>query len=337
VAKKSAVVPLHLAVPGAVVDAFALLIEKTPQTTRDGKRFVLCRFRDAKRTVSTAVWSDSVLYRECETEWMVGVAYKLRGSFVQDERYGPKLDLLQIRPIREGDAEDGYREGDLMQRSRFESATMLAQLKELAGTIADEPLRKLTLELLETHGDALANLPATANRFYPFPGGWLEHILNVARHCLLLADAYRLHYPDLTPALNRDALLAAALLHDLGRVLELVPSLVGAAPEVTVDGRLYGHVLLARDLIRAAAATIPELAVDMLRLLEHIVLSHLTLPEWGSPRLPMVPEALILHHADDLDAKMEMYARCLQNDLSPGDFTERDPVLNKPLWKGRTV
>ena len=66
-------------------------------------------------------------------------------------------------------------------------------------------------------------------------------------------------------------------------------------------------------------------------------LEHLNLPEWGSPRLPLIPESLILHHADDLDAKLEMYVRCLTRDTNDGPFTARDPVLNRPLFKGRTV
>ena len=61
--------------------------------------------------------------------------------------------------------------------------------------------------------------------------------------------------------------------------------------------------------------------------------SYLTLPEWGSPRLPLIPEVLVLHHADDLDAKLEMYARCLTRDTSPGPFTERDPQLGRALLK----
>jgi 3'-5' exoribonuclease len=68
-----------------------------------------------------------------------------------------------------------------------------------------------------------------------------------------------------------------------------------------------------------------------------LLLSYLTIPEWGSARLPVVPECLILHHADDLDAKMEMYVRCLSRDQSPGPFTDRDPVLGKPLLKRREV
>ena len=74
-----------------------------------------------------------------------------------------------------------------------------------------------------------------------------------------------------------------------------------------------------------------------MQLLEHVVLSHLTRPEWGSPRLPVVPEALILHHADDLDAKFEMFARQLTRDKADGPMTERDPILGKPLLKQRSI
>jgi len=72
-------------------------------------------------------------------------------------------------------------------------------------------------------------------------------------------------------------------------------------------------------------------------LVEHIIYAHLSLPAWGSPQLPAVPEVLIVHHADDLDAKMEMFVRCLMNDKGEGELTEADPVLKRPLWKGRKV
>ena len=96
-------------------------------------------------------------------------------------------------------------------------------------------------------------------------------------------------------------------------------------------------IILGRDLVRSHAAKVPGLNGELLKLLEHVIVSHLTLPAWGSLRLPAVPEVLILHHADDLDAKMEMYVRCLTRDPSAGPFTDPDPVLKRPLWKGRTV
>jgi 3'-5' exoribonuclease len=96
-------------------------------------------------------------------------------------------------------------------------------------------------------------------------------------------------------------------------------------------------LFLGRDLIRDTARELGDVNPELLQLLEHLVISHLNLPEWGSPRLPLIPESLILHHADDLDAKLEMYARCLTRDQEPGPFTARDPVLNRQLYKGRSV
>ena len=133
-------------------------------------------------------------------------------------------------------------------------------------------------------------------------------------------------------------MVSAAILHDLGRVAEYaVPGVPGVPVEITVEGRLFGHLALGRDLIRLEAAKHGELDRELLMLLEHVVLVHLALPEWGSPRLPAVPEALILHHSDDLDAKLEMFVRCLANDKSDGELTEPDSVLKRSLWKGRNA
>ena len=135
--------------------------------------------------------------------------------------------------------------------------------------------------------------------------------------------------------MNRDLVAAGAVLHDIGRVLEYGDE--AQAPSVTVAGRMAGHLLLGRDLVRDAARELGDVNPELVQMLEHIVLTHLALPEWGSPRLPLVPEALIIHHADDLDAKLEMYVRCLSRDRADGPFTDRDPVLNRQLFKGRSV
>jgi len=331
-------VALHELAAGEPGVVFALLTQKTSHATRDGKRFLTCHFQDAKRRVTSPIWSDSPLFAECESEWVAGGSYKIQGTYSEHEKYGPQLDILKIRPTRPEDAADGFREADLIERSRFDSAAMFDDLRQLAtDAIADAPLRRLTLDLLDAHRETLLLLPATTQKFYPYPGGWLEHVLNVARVCLDLATRFAANFPDLKPPLNVDVVIAGAVLHDLGRAAELTPGPLGTPPEPTVAGRLFGHILLGRDLVREAARAIPDLHPDRLTLLEHLITSHLTLPEWGSPRLPAVPEVLILHHADDLDAKFEMYARCLARDTAAGAFTDRDPQLGKPLWKGREV
>src|SRR5207245_1609799 len=139
---------------------------------------------------------------------------------------------------------------------------------------------------------------------------------------------------DLKPPLNRDLVIAGAALHDIGRTQELSDD---PSAQPTVPGRLLGHVLLGRDMVRDAARELGDVNPELVQMLEHIILSHLTLPEWGSPRLPLIPECLIVHHADDLDAKLEMYARCLRKDQEVGPFTARDPVLGRQLLKGRSV
>lgn len=336
---KPTVVPLHQLRPGPPADFFALLTEKTRSSTRDGKPFFLCKFRDRVKTVPAApVWADHPLFAECDRDWQPGMFVKVRAAFGEHDRYGPQIELVQVRPVRDGDRADGFRESDYLDRSRFDPDAMSAELRALAeAEIADVPLRTMVVGLLDAHAAALKPLPAHPRAFYTFPGGWLEHTLSVVRTCLLLADRYVAFYPELTPPLNRDVIVAAAVLHDLGRVAELAPGEPGVPAEPTVDGMLFGHVVLGRDLVRDAARTVPDLNPELVRLVEHVVVTHLTKPEWGSPRLPAIPEVLILHHADDLDAKLEMYVRCLTRDVNKGPFTDPDPVLKRELYKRGSV
>lgn len=320
---------------GQSADFFALLMERKAGATRDGKPFFTCRFKDMRRTVSTAIWADSKLFDDCANHWREGQCYKLRATYGESERYGPQIDIDQIRPVKDDDRADGFELSDYFPRARFEPNGMFVELWKLAEAhIGNEPLRRLVHTILAQYAEPLKRLPATARHFYPFAGGWLEHTLAVTRSCLWLVQHYAPYYSELVPPLNGDLVVAGAILHDIGRVRELDDAF---PPQQTLAGRFDGHLLLGRDLVREAARDLTDLNPELLMLLEHLLLTHLTLPEWGSPRLPLIPEALILHHADDLDAKLEMYVRCLSSAAAAGPFTERDPILNRQLYKGRTV
>jgi 3'-5' exoribonuclease len=321
--------------PGQSGDFFALLVERSKGLTRDGKPFYTCRFRDAGRMASCMVWADSPLYDDCELHWRDGQFYKVRGLYTEHERYGAQIEIQMIRPIRDEDEAEGFNPDDFVEHSRHDREQMFVELRALVeANIADEPLRGLVLTLLDRHAGPLRKLPATQGKLYPFLGGLLEHTLSVTRSCLALADRYIAYYPELKPPLNRDLITAGAVLHDIGRVLEFGDAAVTAPP--TIPGRLFGHLFLGRDLVRDTARELGNIDPELVLLLEHLLVSHLNLPEWGSPRLPLIPEALILHHADDLDAKLEMYVRCLTRDQADSPFTDRDPVLNRQLFKGRT-
>ena len=340
---KPALAPLSALEPGQFADFFALLTERTKKETRDGKPYYSCRFRDAQRIVAFMVWADGGWYEECERNWQEGQFYKIRGLYGEHEKYGPQIDIHNIRPVTEADSSEGFDPADFVARSASKGAgkgdpdSQFGELRSLAErNIADEPLRRLVLTLLDRHAQPLKRLPATTRHFYPYPGGLLEHTLTVTQTCLHLVEKYAAAFPDLKPPLNKDLVVAGAILHDIGRVLEFdadSPALI----QRTVPGRLVGPLFLGRDLVRDAAREQGDLNPELLGLLEHMIVAHLNLLEKDSPRLPLVPECLILHHADALDAYMEMFTRGLSQDHEPGPFTIRDPILGRQLYKGRSV
>ena len=319
-------------------DFFALLVARMPGLTSAGKPYYHCRFRDARRTVSFMAWGDDRWFAACENDWQVGQFFKLRAVYQEHERYGPQVEMLNIRPVKDEDREHGFDEAEFVESSRHDLAGLMAELRALANKhIGDEPLRGLVLAVLEQHGPALARLPATRDRAYAYRGGWLEHTLSVTRVATDLADRYAQTWPDLRPPLNRDVVTAGAILHDVGRLRELSDEL--PTPTVTVEGRVFGHVLLGRDLVRDLARQRGDVNAELLMLLEHVLLTPLNQPEGGNggPRWPLVPEGLIVGHANELDLQMAMYVRALQRDLSSGPFTERDPALGRQLLKARGV
>lgn len=325
--------------PGERGTFFAMLADRRRSETRDNKPYYSCVFRDLRRSVSFVVWSDGPHFLACDTHWQVGQFFKINAKLEDHPRYGPQIDVLKIRPVEERDEADGFKKSDLVEVSRIDPDRLLAELRAvIQASISDEPLKRLTLGVIDRHAEALKRLPASDKRFYPFAGGWLEHVLSVTKNAIWLAEQYRERFPELHPPINRDLVAAGAVLHDIGRVLELAPGDSATDPvEPTIPGRLLGHLFLGRDLVRDAAREQGDVNPELLQLLEHLIVAHLNHPEWGSPRLPLIPEAILLHHVDDLDAKMEMFARCLIRDVSDGPFTERDQFLNRNLLKKREV
>jgi 3'-5' exoribonuclease len=327
-------VPLHDFLVGQTAETFVLFCERTPGMTREGKPYFTCRFKDRFRTVACMVWADSPWFADCEKAWILGQAYRLTVSYTHHEKYGPQIEILKWRNIQADDRNAGFDLANLVDSTRFSIPTMWEEVLALIEREIQQPaLKTLINTIYQNHAQTLQSLPATDGKFYPFRGGWLEHVLSLSKSCMLLCDHYLKQYHGVEPTLDRDLVLAGAMLHDIGRTLEFTTDPLGILIQPTVPGKLFGHVMLGRDLVRQTALQQGDLAPDFLERLEHLILSHLVHPEWGSPRLPLIPEVLILHHADDLDAKLEMYLRCLSRDQSAGSFTARDPVLGKVLLK----
>src|SRR5437868_3804872 len=147
-AKKPPILKLHELKPNQpAADCFALLVEKTRSTTRDGKQLFKCRFKDARRTVESAIWSEGVLFADCEQAWDVGTVYKLRCVYSEHERYGPKIEIVQIREATVEDEEDGFLLEDFLERPRTAPDDSFAALRDIAETeLQNEPLKMLVLK-----------------------------------------------------------------------------------------------------------------------------------------------------------------------------------------------
>lgn len=323
---------------GQLGDFFALLAQKEPGTTREGKAFFNLRFESKGRAVALAVWHDTPWHAVCRDSWQPGQWFKIRGLWREHPRYGPKLEATLIRPVTDNDRDDGFDPQALSGKPQVDVETVFGELLSLCETITNPGLKTLAICLLAEHGDLLKRLPASRGRFHVHPGGWLQHTLGVARKTDLLVGEIHRSLPGASERLDRDLAMAGALLHEIGRVREwrpADPTFLGS-PEQSDEGQLVGPNLLARDMVREKAAGIGTLDATRLLALEHLLLSFLERPEWGSPRLPAIPEALVVHHADDLDAKMEMYLRHMAESVGQGPFTQPDPVLKRVLWRDRT-
>jgi 3'-5' exoribonuclease len=319
--------------PDQQADLFALLADKQQLATRDGKPFFRVTFRDAHREVTFPIWIDSAWGASCRDEWTPGVIYKLRATY-QETKYGPQLEIHKIRPATDADADDA----NALDPRRFEPGPRRAPEEMLGALVAlvDEtcqegPLRATLAHIIDAHRDALLNWPASQRRHHTYSGGFLEHTLGVATAALALARQYVAMFDDIEPALDIQLVLAGAILHDVGKLTELDRS--EGVTTVTATGSLVGHVITGRDIFREAAAKCGLEGEKLLRL-EHILLSHQGTPELGSPKQPMTPEALIVHHADALDAQLAMMHQTLREDTTPGPMTTHRNALGRAVYRG---
>ena len=315
-------------------DTFALLSNKEQLTTRDGKPYWMVTFRDAQIEFTFPIWCDSVWADACRDQWVVGTFYKMR-VVRRETRYGPQLEIHRIREVAEQDCEDGFDPLMCLPQSRFPPEELFRRLETLIqNEIKTDSVRNLLSHILTQYRLSLLTLPAARNHHHAYVGGWLEHTLSVTETCVFLADKYIQLYRDMTPPLDRDLVIAGAILHDIGKLREL--ECLTTTTEYSAEGALLGHIVLGRDFVREFA---PDAGLDRERQLrlEHLIIAHQRLPEWGSPRPPMTPEALIVHFADDLDAKFHMFWKALRDDSKDGPLTsDRNPLRNAIFrgWKG---
>jgi 3'-5' exoribonuclease len=180
---------------------------------------------------------------------------------------------------------------------------------------------------------AYREAPAAKQLHHAWLGGLLEHVVSLCT----LADRVATHYP----LLDRDLLLTGVILHDLGKLRELSWEI---GFEYTVEGMLLGHIQIGTALVEKAIDSLPGFPPRLKTLVLHMILSHHGKLEFGSPKLPMIPEALALSFLDDLDAKMQAMAtefdKCIREGKGPDEMTgkvwslDQRQLLNTKRWLG---
>jgi 3'-5' exoribonuclease len=167
--------------------------------------------------------------------------------------------------------------------------------------------------------------PAAKTLHHAYIGGLLDHVVSLFRSCELVSQNY--------PQINRDLLMTGAFLHDIGKIHELT---YNRSFSYTSRGQLLGHMIIELEMLQAKLVLIPGFPEETKTLLEHMIISHHGQYEFGSPKLPMFPEALMLHYLDDLDSKMEsMRAQFAREADLESPWTSYNSSLGRPLLNSK--
>jgi len=196
-------------------------------------------------------------------------------------------------------------------------------LGDLVATLQNSHLRGLLEAFMADPDIALGyrSAPAAKTLHHAYIGGLLDHVVSLFHSCDLICKNY--------PQVNRDLVLAGAFLHDIGKIHELN---YNRSFTYTTRGQLLGHMVIELEMLQAKVAMIPGFPVDLKTLLEHLIISHHGQYEFGSPKLPMFPEALLLHYMDDLDSKMESMRAHFERESDPeAAWTSYNASLGRPL------
>jgi 3'-5' exoribonuclease len=233
----------------------------------------------------------------------------------------PQLTIHKMSKVLDSDVDFA----DYFPASERDPLEMFAELRGIVAGIGNPHLRALLDAFLDD--EPLARMyrtaPAAKHVHHAYLGGLIEHVLSVCRLCRLAASHY--NFVDL------DLLLAGAILHDVGKVAELT---YDRSFGYSTEGQLLGHIVIGLRLLHEKLQRFPEFPPKLRVLVEHLIISHHGELEFGSPKIPLFPEALLLHHLDNLDSKMECMRALAANDRHvDGVWTGYSASLERSILK----
>jgi 3'-5' exoribonuclease len=303
-----------------------LVKKKAQRSTRTGDPYLEILLADRTGTLQARAWAEAT--QRFASQFEEGDFVMVQGR-VETYRSALQIIVESIRRLtpdeRDGVKLPGFDPALLVPTTERNVDQMWSDLLALAASITPECLRTLTERILAQTAEGFRRSPAAVSNHHAYLGGLLEHTLEVAQGVARFAK----DQPGLR--LHHGLAVAGAILHDVGKLAEFENPI---APRYSFEGQLIGHLLLGRDLVRAAAAEITWTDPRIPTLLEHILISHHGELEYAAAMVPKSPEAIAVYHFDNLSAKLNMIKTHIEMDSEDGDFTDWQRNLERRLFKG---
>jgi 3'-5' exoribonuclease len=309
---------------GDNVEEVYLVMDKQLRANRNGNLFIQLELRDRTGGISARLWNaGEQLFRSFEAGDFLLVKGKV-------QLFQGALQMI-LNHLNKVEAEK-VDVADFLPHTEQDVSKLYERLRVLLRKIENPHLRALS-ECFLMDGELMEGFckaPAGVRNHHAYIGGLLEHVVTMLDAAERIAPLY--------PELNRDLFLMGVFLHDIGKVRELSFARTFA---YTDEGQLIGHLVIGVEMVTEKAARAAELIgeafpAELLLRLKHLILSHHGTYEFGSPRLPMTPEAIALHYLDNFDAKLNSFTREIREDTGSSAWTPYNAKLDRRLFKGGT-
>jgi 3'-5' exoribonuclease len=287
-----------------------------------GGQYLALTLADKTGTMEARMWDDIASAISSCAE---GCYVKVQGQVAKYQgKFQITLTKMRLAAASEVDT------ADFVPTTKFDIGEMWAELRGCVDSFANPDLQRLVFAFLddEAIGTAYREAPAAKTLHHAWIGGLLEHVLTLVRVCRAVVPFY--------PEVDGDLLVTGAILHDIGKVRELS---WGSAFSYTLEGQMIGHISIAQGMLREKIASLPGFPEKLRVLVEHMILSHHGKYEFGSPKLPMTPEAILLSALDDVEAKMQAMRNEFGRDAAAGksgaEMTDWVRSMERPLLNSK--
>lgn len=288
---------------GETFEGFLLIKEVRKGTASNGKPFLTLFFVDATGEIDAKLWDAK---KEDEETFTAETIVKVIG-LVQEFRGQAQLRIQSIRPAQ---VTDNVSVADFLERAPVDQDALQEKLTNAVFEMENPNIQRIVRAFIKKYNKELFVYPAASKNHHAYISGLAHHIVTMLEIARALCNIY--------PQLNKDLLYAGIILHDIGKIHELSGEV---ATSYTLEGTLLGHISIMVGEIKEMADQL-KIESEEVVILQHLVLSHHGVPEWGSPKRPQVMEAEILHYIDLIDAKINTLSRALET-TKQGEFTER--------------